>query len=186
MAITLVNTVGAATANTYVDITAAQAFIDGLIQNPDVVAWGTSTTDEKNRALFSAAQRIDRERFLGARTNDAQALEWPRSGVKKPYTYSSTYNALYPSNLQPAFYADNEIPQRVKDAQIHLAVYLNNNKDGLDLSGFEDFNEISIGNINVKPIFYGAVGANRIPPIIEQYLTGIRISGPATIAVKRS
>ena len=186
MAITLVNTVGAATANTYVDITAAQAFIDGLIQNPDVVAWGTSTTDEKNRALFSAAQRIDRERFLGARTNDAQALEWPRSGVKKPYTYSSTYNALYPSNLQPAFYADNEIPQRVKDAQIHLAVYLNNNKDGLDLSGFEDFNEISIGNINVKPRFYVAVGANRIPPIIEQYLTGIRISGPATIAVKRS
>ncbi len=186
MAITLVNTVGAATANTYVDITAAQAFIDGLIQNPDVVAWGTSTTDEKNRALFSAAQRIDRERFLGARTNDAQALEWPRSGVKKPYTYSSPFNALYPSNLQPAFYADNEIPQRVKDAQIHLAVYLNNNKDGLDLSGFEDFNEISIGNINVKPRFYGAVGANRIPPIIEQYLTGIRISGPATIAVKRS
>ena len=186
MAITLVNTVGAATANTYVDITAAQAFIDGLIQNPDVVAWGTSTTDEKNRALFSAAQRIDRERFLGARTNDAQALEWPRSGVKKPYTYSSTYNALYPSNLQLAFYADTEIPDRVKHAQIHLAVYLNNNKDGLDLSGFEDLNEISLGNINVKPRFFCAVGANRIPPIIEQYLTGIRISGPATIAVKRS
>lgn len=186
MAISLVNTVGSATANTYVDITAAQAFIDGLIQNSDVVAWGTSTTDEKNRALFSAAQRIDRERFLGARTNDAQALEWPRSGVKKPYTYSSPFNALYPSNLQPAFYADTEIPERVKHAQIHLAVYLNNNKDGLDLSGFEDFNEVSIGDLNVKPRFYGAVGANRIPPIIEQYLTGIRISGPATIAVKRS
>ena len=113
-------------------------------------------------------------------------MEWPRSGVKKPYTYSSTFNALYPSNLQPAFYADTEIPERVKHAQIHLAVYLNNNKDGLDLSGFEDFNEVSIGDLNVKPRFYGAVGANRIPPIIEQYLAGIRISGPATINVKRS
>jgi len=186
MAISLVNTVGSATANTYVDLTAAQAFIDGLVENDDITTWASSTTDQKNRALFSAAQRIDRERFLGARTNDVQALEWPRTGVKKPYTYTSTYNALYPSNLQPAFYADNEIPDRVKHAQIHLAVYLNNNKDGLDLSGFEDFNEISIGNINVKPRFYGAVGANRIPPIIEQYLTGIRISGPATIAVRRS
>tara|TARA_R100000231_G_scaffold37852_1_gene33168 strand:+ start:112 stop:672 length:561 start_codon:yes stop_codon:yes gene_type:complete len=186
MAITIVETPGSATANSYVSLTAAQAFIDGLIQNDDIVAWGTSTTDQKNRALFSAAQRIDRERFLGARTNEVQALEWPRSGVKKPYTYTSTYNALYPSNLQPAFYADNEIPDRVKHAQIHLAVYLNNNKDGLDLSGFEDFNEINIGNINIKPRFYGAVGSNRIPPIIEQYLAGIRISGPATIAVRRS
>ena len=186
MAITLVDTIGSATANTYISLTNAQAFIDGLVENEDIVAWGTSTDDQKNRALFSAAQRIDRERFLGARTNDAQALEWPRSGVKKPYTYSSTYNALYPSNLQPAFYADNEIPQRVKHAQVHLAVYLNNNKDGLDLSGFEDFNEVSIGDLHVKPRFYGAVGANRIPPIIEQYLTGIRISGPATIAVRRS
>ena len=186
MAITIVETPGSATANSYVSLTAAQAFIDGLIQNDDIVAWGTSTTDQKNRALFSAAQRIDRERFLGARTNEVQALEWPRSGVKKPYTYTSTYNALYPSNLQPAFYADNEIPDRVKHAQIHLAVYLNNNKDGLDLSGFEDFNEINIGNINIKPRFYGAVGSNRIPPIIEQYLAEIRISGPATIAVRRS
>ena len=59
-------------------------------------------------------------------------------------------------------------------------------KDGLDLSGFEDYNEVSIGNLQVKPRFFGAVGANRIPPIIEQYLTGIRISGPATIGVKRS
>jgi len=186
MAITIVETPGSATANSYVSLTAAQAFIDGLIQNDDIVAWGTSTTDQKNRALFSAAQRIDRERFLGVRTNDVQALEWPRTGVKKPYTRTSTYNALYPSYLQPAFYADDEIPNRVKHAQIHLAVYLNNNKDGLDLSGFEDFNEINIGNINIKPRFYGAVGSNRIPPIIEQYLTGIRISGPATIAVRRS
>ena len=47
MAISLVNTVGAATANTYVDITAAQAFIDGLVENDDVTAWASSTTDQK-------------------------------------------------------------------------------------------------------------------------------------------
>jgi len=186
MPITIVETPGSEIANSYLTLAKAQEFIDGLVENDDIVAWGASTTDQKNRALFSAAQRIDRERFLGARTNEAQALEWPRSGVKKPYTYTSTYNALYPSNLQPAFYADNEIPDRVKHAQIHLAVYLNNNKDGLNLSGLEDFNEINIGNINIKPRFYGAVGSNRIPPIIEQYLAGIRISGPATISVRRS
>jgi len=186
MAITLVDTIGSATANTYVTLAKAQEFIDGLVEDDDVLAWATSTTDQKNRALFTATQRIDRERFLGSRTNDAQALEWPRSGVKKPYVYTSTFNALYPTNLQPAFYADTEIPPEVIKAQVKLAVYLNNNKDGLGLSGLEDFNEVSIGDINVKPRFYGAVGTNRIPPIIEQYLNGIRISGPATISVKRS
>ena len=84
MAVTIVATPGSATANSYVTLTDAQTFIDGLVENDDIVAWGTSTTDQKNRALFSSAQRIDRERFLGARTNDTQALEWPRSGVKKP------------------------------------------------------------------------------------------------------
>ena len=186
MAITIHTTVGSNIANSYITLQEAQDLIDGLVEDDDVTAWASATTDQKNRALVTATKRIDRERFLGARTNDAQALEWPRTGVKKPYTYTSTYNALYPSNLQPAFYADDEIPNRVKHAQIHLAVYLNNNKDGLDLSGFEDYEEVSIGNLQVKPRFYGAVGANRIPPIIEQYLTGIRISGPATIGVKRS
>ena len=52
MAISLVNTVGAATANTYVDLTAAQAFIDGLVENDDVTAWASSTTDQKNRTLL--------------------------------------------------------------------------------------------------------------------------------------
>lgn len=56
----------------------------------------------------------------------------------------------------------------------------------MDLSGFEDYNEVINWKSTSKPRFYGAVGANRIPPIIEQYLTGIRISGPATIGVKRS
>jgi hypothetical protein len=37
------------------------------------------TTDSRNRALFTAAQRLDRERFLGARATDTQALQWPRS-----------------------------------------------------------------------------------------------------------
>ena len=112
MAISLVNTVGAATANTYVDLTAAQAFIDGLVENDDVTAWASSTTDQKNRALFSAAKELTENGFWVQEQMTRQALEWPRSGVKKPYTYTSTYNALYPSNLQPAFYADNEIPRQ--------------------------------------------------------------------------
>ena len=47
MAITIVATVGSATANSYVTLTEANSFIEGLTQSDDVVAWGNSTDDEK-------------------------------------------------------------------------------------------------------------------------------------------
>ena len=186
MAISIVATVGSASANSYVTLTEAQAFIDGQVESDDVVAWGNSTDDQKNRALFTSTQRIDREKFLGARVADTQALEWPRSGVRKPDTYTNLYGLSFPNRLVADYYLDTEIPDRVKHAQIVLAVYLNNNKDGIGLSGLEDFTSVNIGNINVTPRFYGAVGIDRIPPIVDHYLMGIRIGGRANLSIKRS
>ena len=186
MAISITATVGSATANSYVTLTEAQAFIDGLTESDDVTAWASSTDDQKNRALFTSTQRIDREKFLGARVDDTQALEWPRSGVRKPDTYTNLYGLSFPNRLVADYYLDTEIPDRVKNAQVILAVYLNNNRNGLELSGLEDFATVSIGNINATPRFYGAVGIDRIPPIVDHYLMGIRIGGRANLQIKRS
>ena len=60
MAITLDATVGGANANTYITLSDANSFIEGLILSDDNAAWDGSSTDNKNRALFTAAQRIDR------------------------------------------------------------------------------------------------------------------------------
>ena len=65
-------------------------------------------------------------------------------------------------------------------------VYLHNNKDGLGLSGLEDFKQVNIGSMNVTPNFYGSIGADRVPPMFERYFTGLRISGPGNVAIKRS
>ena len=93
MAITIVETVSSATANSYQTLAAAQAIIDGLVEDDDVVAWSSATTDQKNRALVTATKRIDRERFIGARAKQDQALQWPRQGVRKPDTFTSTYTS---------------------------------------------------------------------------------------------
>ena len=69
MAITIVETVSSASANSYQTLAAAQAIIDGLVEDDDVVAWSSATTDQKNRALVTATKRIDRERFIGAKAN---------------------------------------------------------------------------------------------------------------------
>jgi hypothetical protein len=187
MAITIVATAGSATANSYLTLSDAQDLIDGLIENDDVTAWGTATTDQKNRALYTATQRIDRERFLGARATDTQALQWPRTGVRKPDTYINTYAVGFPFRITTDYYTDTEIPDQLKKAQAELAVYLHNNKGGLGLSGLEDFASVKIGGLDVTPnLINGAVGADRVPPMFERYFTGLRISGPGNVAIKRS
>ena len=157
-----------------------------MVEDADVTAWASATTDQKNRALYTATQRLDRERFLGARATDTQALQWPRTGVRKPDTYVNTYATGFPFRISEDYFTDTEIPDQVKRAQVVLAVYLNNNKDGIGLSGLEDFKNVQIGSLNVTPDKTGAVGADRVPPLLERYLTGLRISGPGNIAIKRS
>ena len=157
-----------------------------MISSTDVSKWTTGTDDTRNRALAAAAQRLDRERFLGARATDTQALQWPRTGVRKPDTYVNTYATGFPFRISDDYFTDEEIPDQVKKAQVVLALYLNNNKDGIGLSGLEDYKSVQIGNLNITPDKTGAVGADRVPPLFERYLRGLRISGPGNIAIKRS
>lgn len=186
MAITITATAGSASANSYQTLADANAIIEGLVEDDDVTAWSSASDDAKNRALFTATIRIDRERFLGARATDTQALQWPRTGVRKPDTYVNTYAVGFPFRITTDYYTDTEIPDQVKKAQAILAVYLNNNKSGLGLSGLEDYKRIGVGGVAVIPDKFGAIGADRVPPLFERYFTGLRISGAGNISIKRS
>ena len=186
MAISIDATVGGASANSYITLSDANAIIEGLVADDDVAAWDGSNTDNKNRALFTAAIRVDRERFLGARVTDTQALQWPRTGVRKPDTYINTYATGFPFRITTDYFTDTEVPEQVKKAQVILAVYLNNNRNGLGLSGLEDYKNVKIGNLEATPNFYGSVGADRVPPLFDRYFTGLRIGGPGNVAIKRS
>ena len=186
MAVTIVATVGSATANSYLTLSDANSIIEGLVEDEDVTAWSSSTDDQKNRALYTSTLRIDRERFLGARVTDTQALQWPRTGVRKPDTYVNTYAVGFPFRISTDYFTDTEVPDQVKRAQAILAVYLNNNKAGLGLSGLEDYKRVGVGGVAVVPEKFGAVGADRVPPLFERYFTGLRISGPSNISIKRS
>ena len=186
MAVSINATAGDASANSYITLTQADSYVDAMISSDDVSKWSTGTDDTRNRALTAAAQRLDRERFLGARATDTQALQWPRTGVRKPDTYVNTYATGFPFRISEDYFTDTEIPDQIKRAQIELAVYLKNNVDGIGLSGLEDYKQVQIGSLNVTPDKTGAVGADRVPPMFERYLTSLRISGPGNIAIRRS
>ena len=187
MAVVIDATAGGANANSYLTLAAAQLIVDGFVQDADVAAWASATTDQKNRALFTATQRLDRERYLGARATDTQALQWPRTGVRKPDTYINTYAVGFPFRITTDYFTDTEIPTQIQYAQVVLAVFLHNNTDALGLSGLEDYKNVKIGSIDVTPNSdYGAVGADKVPPLMERYLTGLRISGPGNFSIRRS
>ena len=187
MAVVIVATPGAANANSYLTLADAQAIIDGFVEDADVQHWGSGNTDSRNRALFTATQRLDRERFLGARSTDTQALQWPRTGVRKPDTYINTYAVGFPFRITTDYFDDTEIPTQIKYAQVVLAVYLHNNTDALGLNGLEDYSSVSIGPISVTMNQNNPqAGADNVPPLMERYLTGLRISGPGNIAIRRS
>jgi len=187
MAVVIVATPGAADANSYVTLAEAQAIIDGFVEDADVQHWGSGNTDSRNRALFTATQRLDRERFLGARATDTQALQWPRTGVRKPDTYINTYAVGFPFRITTDYFTDTEIPTQIKYAQVVLAAFLHNNTDALGLSGLEDYKNVKIGSLDVTPnVGFGAVGADKVPPLMERYLTGLRISGPGNFSIRRS
>ena len=187
MAVVIVATPGAANANSYLTLAEAQAIIDGMIEDADVQHWGSGNTDSRNRALTTATQRLDRERFLGARATDTQSLQWPRTGVRKPDTYINTYAVGFPFRITTDYFTDTEIPDQIQRAQVLLAAFLHNNTDALGLSGLEDYKNVKIGSLDVTPnVGFGAVGADKVPPLMERYLTGLRISGPGNVAIKRS
>jgi hypothetical protein len=187
MAVVIVATPGAANANSYVTLAEATAIVDGFVQDADVQHWGSGNTDSRNRALFTATQRLDRERFLGARATDTQALQWPRTGVRKPDTYINTYAVGFPFRITTDYFTDTEIPTQIQYAQVVLAVFLHNNTDALGLSGLEDYKNVKIGSLDVTPnVGFGAVGADKVPPLMERYLTGLRISGPGNFSIRRS
>ena len=89
----------------YATTVEAQTYFDGKLH---ISAWVEADEDQRNRALREATIRIDQLVFRGARTDDAQDLEWPRINT---------------------IYADDVIPQRVKDAVCEIAYAL--------LDGFE-------------------------------------------------
>ena len=157
------------------------------------------TTDEQKIALITAATlRIDRENFIGYRTLDNQTLEWPREGARKPNAYAGNYvspwrktenedgdeTIVYVSGANQGYFDADEIPDQIKRATLHLAVFFSNNLDALGYTGLEGFESIKIGSLDVTPRLFKA--DEDMPPMTHKYLNGLRTTSPANISIRRS
>jgi hypothetical protein len=141
MAVTVVTTVGSASANSYASVTEADAELEA---HPDVATWTALTDPEKGRALILATQRIDQEPFEGSTVNPlpgtsdeaAQALKFPRNGCTSDEGWT---------------YQNDVIPEPIKKATIHLALDIAAGGVSLTDEGLEGFEEVAVGPLSVTP-----------------------------------
>lgn len=158
----IVATAGDASANSYVTEVEATAYHDARAGGGK---WAAETDAAvKQRALISAARRIDQLAFKGFRTKGDQALQWPR-------TYADNPDAAYGADED---YATTVIPERVKRAQMELALVM---LDGtlLDDTGLEGFAEVSVGPLKVTPNHNRLAGA--LPQHVRRELAPLLING---------
>lgn len=106
MAVTIVETAGAADANSFVSVAEADLYIEARLNSS---AW--TGTEPKKQALVEATREISAMSFAGYRTDSTQALSWPRTSARNPDAPAGTTN-----------YETTVIPQRVKDACCELAL----------------------------------------------------------------
>lgn len=107
MAVVIDETVGGASANSFVSLAEADAYMESRL---NASTWESSaSTDDKNRALVEATRMLDTLAWAGRTAADTQALAWPRDWVVDPDSPTQDY------------FDNDELPQRLKDATMELA-----------------------------------------------------------------
>ena len=106
MAITIVSTVGSATANSFVTLAEAEVYMLG---RGNKALWTAATDATKDIALAEATRDIDLKDYTGYRTASTQALSWPREW------------ATDPDNPVQGWYDTDVVPARIKNATCELA-----------------------------------------------------------------
>lgn len=121
MAVTLVWTVGAVDANSFMSETEMERYVGSLLRT-GIVYTGT---DAQQAAMVEATRDLNLLPWAGARSSATQALAWPRIYAENPDLVGvATGLVAYSLDAHRRIYdfPTNVVPQRVKDAACELAV----------------------------------------------------------------
>ncbi len=114
---TVIATVGAADANSFVTRAEADTYLDAQLNTS--AAW--TGTDDKDRALIQATGILSAlTDWIGTKLTTTQALAWPRDAAVNPDEAQPVETKI----RTPVYFATDVIPWRVKHATIELALAL--------------------------------------------------------------
>lgn len=170
---TLIATVGASNANSYVTVATTATYLNERL---NVSAWDAAVAAAvggPERALIMATRRIDAEKFRGEPVKPltdvevgagtaTQALKWPR--------WSTFDDAGWA-------FDDEEIPLNVQRATMELALhYLNEGTtDALADTGLKGFRNVKVGPLDITPV--PGYKAGDLPDTVVRLLRGVLAGG---------
>ena len=173
MAITIVATVGSATANSFVTLAEAEVYMEG---RGNKALWTAATDAAKDIALAEATRDIDLKEYTGRRASSTQSLSWPRDW------------AVDPDNPVQGYFDTDEVPTRVKNATCELAFqYI---KAGTtDLAAIDSATNIKRKKVDVLETEYFASsttpqGLGRYPRVMQYIRPLLANSGFTTPVVR--
>jgi DnaT-like ssDNA binding protein len=156
MSVTIISTVGADDANSYVTLEEAQAILAGRTDAADFLA---ESDDEQSALLILATEWLQRRAWRGVRVDDDQRLAFPRRHLLKPDSPSGAYFDI------------DAIPEAVQLAECELALGFYSQDDlESSSSGGDGITSFTAGRISVQ---YGAGGSSSASSE-SQYLTRTR------------
>jgi hypothetical protein len=161
----VVSTVGAANANSYVDETFMDAYCDARL---DAGAWVDESDDDKKAAALIQATRVLDSTYdwNGWLATDTQSLRWPRDGALN-YDQAFGPNSMYDfDSTLTAYFSNNIVPLQVKNATCEMALYILQ-QAGYDAS-VNDLKAIRVGPIRVD--FNTDVGNASVPSTVIEIL----------------
>jgi hypothetical protein len=142
-------TIGGASADSYNSVSEADTRFGGDIFFADT--WAALTTTQKEKWLRFSTRSLDLiDQWRGVRQSDTQALEYPRIDYS-PHLKSAyqIYKHLREHPLQRIF-EPNTIPDKIKEAQYQMLIFLYNNKtdssalDGSEIQELEALNKLVV------------------------------------------
>lgn len=113
--------------------------------------WRAALADDKARSLVTATRLLDRQVWQGRKASDAQALDWPRSGI--------------------AGVDDSAVPQAVVDATCELALsILDGSSVQTNATTEEQAKRLKAGSVEIENFRLSSStdGAPRFPQIVHE------------------
>jgi hypothetical protein len=137
VAIELIATPSAASANSYISVADADAYVDQfLLVELSRETWLDLDQDDKARLLIQATRQLDWYfEWLGYPTINNQPLAWPRQAV-----WRTEYELI----------DSNSIPKEVEHATVEMALWLSSVNDDIPTVSNNQFSEIAVGPIRVN------------------------------------
>lgn len=172
-------TVGGTNANSYVTLAEGNTYFDGRLHCSD---WTSATDADKEKALIQATrifnQYID---WLGLKTDDDQALQWPRKYVcNDGVNYFECGSSWLAIDSEYYWVVDSTtILQIIKDAECELALVLLSD----DIQSGGDFSSLSVAGMKME--FDGSKGNYVVmPDHVWQIISGLGTMKGSTGVVK--